>query len=56
MNIDQYEKDGEKRSFTKVKIDRIEFQKGGGNSNTEKKVEEPTFQEFDVIDEDCIPF
>ena len=55
LNIDQYEKDGEKRSFTKVKIDRIEFQKGGGNSNTEKKVEEPTFQEFDVIDED-IPF
>ena len=54
LNIDQYEKDGEKRSFTKVKIDRIEFQKGGGNSNTEKKVEEPTFQEFDA-DED-IPF
>ena len=55
LNIDQYEKDGEKRSFTKVKVDRIEFQKGGGNSNTEKKVEEPTFQEFDVTDED-IPF
>ena len=55
LNIDQYEKDGEKRSFTKVKIDRIEFQKGGGNSNIEKKVEEPTFQEFDAIDED-IPF
>lgn len=55
LNIDQYEKDGEKRSFTKIKVDRIEFQKGGGNSNTEKKVEEPTFQEFDVIDED-IPF
>ena len=54
LNIDQYEKDGEKRSFTKVKVDRIEFQKGGGNSNTEKKVEEPTFQEFDA-DED-IPF
>ena len=54
LNIDQYEKDGEKRSFTKVKIDRIEFQKGGGNSNIEKKVEEPTFQEFDA-DED-IPF
>lgn len=50
-----YEKDGEKRSFTKVKVDRIEFQKGGGNSNTEKKVEDPTFQEFDAIDED-IPF
>ena len=53
LNIDQYEKDGEKRSFTKVKVDRLEFL-GGGNSNTEKKTEEPTFQEFDA-DED-IPF
>ena len=54
LNIDQYEKDGEKRSFTKIKVDRIEFQKGGGSSNTEKKAEEPTFEEFDT-DED-IPF
>lgn len=54
LNIDNYEKDGEKRSFTKIKVDRIEFQKGGGSSNTEKKTEEPSFQEFDT-DED-IPF
>lgn len=53
LNIDTYEKDGERRSYTKVKVDRLEFL-GGGNSNTEKKVEEPTFQEFDA-DED-IPF
>ena len=63
LNIDQYEKDGEKRSFTKVKVDRIEFQKGGGNSNTEKKTEEPSFepigldpQGFQAIDDDDIPF
>ena len=55
LNIDQYEKDGEKRSFTKVKVDRIEFQKGEGNSNTEKKVEEPSFEEFNIEDDD-IPF
>ena len=42
-----------KRSFTKIKVDRLEFL-GGGSSNTEKKTEEPTFQEFDA-DED-IPF
>ena len=53
LNIDNYEKDGEKRSFTKVKVDRLEFL-GGGNANTEKKTEELNFQEVDV-DED-IPF
>ena len=51
LNIDNYEKDGEKRSFTKVKIDRLEFL---GGATTEKKTEELNFQEVDV-DED-IPF
>ena len=35
LNIDQYEKDGEKRSFNKVKVDRLEFL--SGNSNAENK-------------------
>ena len=51
LNIDNYEKDGEKRSFTKVKVDRLEFLSG---ATTEKKTEELNFQEVDV-DED-IPF
>lgn len=51
LNIDNYEKDGEKRSFTKVKVDRLEFL---GGATTEKKTDEPQFQEVDV-DED-IPF
>ena len=51
LNIDNYEKDGEKRSFTKVKVDRLEFL---SNATTEKKTEELNFQEVDV-DED-IPF
>jgi single-strand DNA-binding protein len=51
LNIDNYEKDGEKRSFTKVKVDRLEFL---GGATTEKKTEELNFQEVDV-DED-IPF
>lgn len=51
LNIDNYEKDGEKRSFTKVKVDRLEFL---GGATTEKKTEELNFQEVDV-DED-VPF
>ena len=54
LNIDQYQdQEGNNKTFTKVVANEIEFL--GGNSNTEKKVEEPTFQEFDA-DEDCIPF
>ena len=53
LNIDNYEKDGEKRSFTKVKVDRLEFQKGGA-SNTERK--EATEPSFEVIDNEDIPF
>ena len=53
LNIDNYEKDGEKRSFTKVKIDRLEFQKGGA-SNTERK--EATEPSFEVIDNEDMPF
>ena len=53
LNIDNYEKEGEKRSFTKVKVDRLEFQKGGA-SNTERK--EATEPSFEVIDNEDIPF
>lgn len=58
LNIDQYEKDGEKRSFTKIKVDRIELQKGGGSSNTEKKTNTDTleFADFQEVDNDEIPF
>ena len=58
LNIDQYEKDGEKRSFTKIKVDRIEFQKGGGSSNTEKKTNTDTleFADFQEVNDDEIPF
>lgn len=55
LNIDNYEKDGEKRSFTKVKVDRLEFL--GGNSNTENKQgNEHKIEEFNDFDEDEIPF
>ena len=55
LNIDQYEKDGEKRSFTKVKVDRLEFL---SNTTTEKKTNTDTleFTGFQGIDDDDIPF
>ena len=56
LNIDNYEKDGEKRSFTKVKVDRLEFL--AGNNNTENKSNANTleFTEFQEVDNDEIPF
>lgn len=55
LNIDQYEKDGEKRSFTKVKVDRLEFL---SNATTEKKTNTDTleFAYFQEINDDDIPF
>ena len=56
LNIDNYEKDGEKRSFTKVKVDRLEFL---GGTTTEKKTNADTleFTDFqEVNDDEDIPF
>ena len=56
LNIDNYEKDGEKRSFTKVKVDRLEFL---SNAATEKKTNADTleFTDFqEVNDDEDIPF
>lgn len=56
LNIDNYEKDGEKRSFTKVKVDRLEFL-GGGSSNAENKQnDEYKIEGFNDFTEDEIPF
>ena len=50
LNIDVYEKNGEKKSFTKVKADRVEFVGGG-------KTETNTLPgEFEAIDDDSLPF
>lgn len=57
LNIDNYEKDGEKRSFTKVKVDRLEFLAGNSNANTENKQNnEYKIEEFNDFEEDEIPF
>lgn len=52
LNIDQYEKDGEKKSYTKVKVDRVEFQQG--QSNQSDKVN--SNNSFEPVDDSDIPF
>ena len=51
LNIEQYEKDGEKRSYTKVKVDKLEFL--GGVSAENNKDFSNDLQE---ISTDDIPF
>ena len=54
LNIDNYEKDGEKKSFTKVKVDRLEFL--AGNNNNENKANANTLEFQEIDDNDDIPF
>ncbi|EQK39790.1 single-stranded DNA-binding family protein [[Clostridium] bifermentans ATCC 638] len=51
LNIDQYESNGEKKSFTKCKVDSLEFL-GGSNDNKQDNQN----QGFQPIDDDDIPF
>ena len=51
LNIDQYEKDGAKKSFTKVKVDRLEFLGGGKQED-----HDPTGRFKEVLMEDDLPF
>ena len=49
LNIDNYEKDGERRSFTKVKVDKLEFLSSSNNEQRESN-------NFKEISNDDIPF
>ena len=51
LNIDQYEKDGVKKSFTKVKVDRLEFLGGGKQED-----HDPTGKFKEVLMDDSLPF
>ena len=55
LNIDNYEKDGEKRSFTKVKVDRLEFL-GGAAAEKKTNTDALEFTDFQEVDNDEIPF
>ena len=54
LNIEQYEKDGERRSFTKVKVDRLEFL--ASNNNNENKTNANTLDFQEVGNDEDIPF
>ena len=56
LNIDQYTKDDEKRSYTKVKIDRLEFLVGSNNTENKSNANALEFTEFQEMDNDEIPF
>ena len=51
LNIDQYEKDGAKKSFTKVKVDRLEFLGGG-----KQEEHDPTGKFKEVLMDEDLPF
>ncbi len=53
LNIDQYEKEGEKRSYTKVKVDKLEFL---GGTNQDNKSNNTGNSDFQPVDDDEIPF
>ena len=54
LNIDTYTKDDERRSFTKVKVDRLEFL--ASNSNNENKNNANTLDFQEVGNDEDIPF
>ena len=49
INIDTWEKDNQKKSFTKIKADKIEFLGGGKQENTLPN-------EFEAINDEELPF
>ena len=53
LNIDNFEKDGERRSFTKVKVDRLEFL---ASNNNENKTNANTLDFQEVGNDEDIPF
>ena len=56
LNIEQYEKNGEKRSYTKVKVDRLEFLAGNNNAENKSNANALEFTEFQEVDNNEIPF
>ena len=54
LNIDNYEKDGERRSFTKVKVDRLEFLASNNNNENKTNANALDFQE--IGNDEDIPF
>ena len=57
LNIVSYMKDDERKTYTKVKVDKLEFQKGGAASNADMKVKnEFKLEEFGNFETEEVPF
>ena len=59
LHIDKYEKDGENRYLTRVKVDNVEFcgSKNDNDSNSGKLNSSPAPADFEEIDDDdSLPF
>ena len=63
LNIEKYQKDGENRSYTKVKVDRLEFLGGSKKEEGQGTDNQGSFEPsglsadgFQAIDDDDIPF
>lgn len=59
LHIDKYEKDGENRYLTRVRVDSVEFcgSKNDNDNNSEKPNSSPaTPADFEEIDDDSLPF
>ena len=57
LNIDSYMKDDERKTYTKVKVDKLEFQKGGATASADMKVKnEFKLEEFGNFETEEVPF
>ena len=57
LNIDSYMKDDERKTYTKVRVDKLEFQRGGAASNADMKVKnEFKLEEFGNFETEEVPF
>lgn len=59
LHIDKYEKDGETRYATKLKVDNVEFcgsKNEGGNSPKKTVNAKADASDFEEIDDDDLPF
>ena len=57
LNIDSYMKDDERKTSTKVKVDKLEFQRGGASANADMKVKnEFKLEEFGNFETEEVPF
>ena len=59
LHIDKFEKDGENRYLTRVKVDNVEFcgSKNDNDSNSEKSNKSPAPADFEEIaDDEDLPF